>query len=345
MMHSVVILGTKGVPAKHGAFEQFAHVFSENFKNEYNIVVYCEGGNDEPYYNNVKRVFIPSIKLPFYPIIYDFLSIVHCILFSNRKNTTIFIFGYTVSPFFGLFNLFGFKYWVNTDGYEYRRDKFGRLAKNYLKVAERMAVYWAGDNLITDSSDLVNYFYNKYNVKPQFIAYGFDKIEESLKQYDGNILEKFDLCIQRLEPENNVQMIVNAYKNSERLLYIVGPSTEWFNRTILPVLSENIKYLGPIYDREKLVKMRCTAQRYVHGHSVGGMNPVLIESLQFNHIPMLYLTPHNFEVYGASAYYFYDDKSLYKLLTSELDKLPHDPRHSSERFTWEKILCQYKKLI
>jgi hypothetical protein len=344
-MQSVVILGTKGVPAKHGAFEQFTHIFSENLKNDYNITVYCEGRNEEAYYENVKRVFIPSIKLPFYPIIYDLLSIIHCILFSNRKNTTIFIFGYTVSPFFWLLNIFGFKYWVNTDGYEYRRDKFGRMAKMYLKFAERMAVYWAGDKLITDSSDLVNYFYHKYSVKPQFIAYGFDKVEESFRHNEGENILEFDLCIQRLEPENNIQMIVNAYKASKRLLYIVGPSTSWFNRAVLPVLSENIKYLGPIYDREKLISMRCTAQRYVHGHSVGGMNPVLIESLQFNHIPMLYLTPHNFEVYGSSAYYFYDDISLNKLLMSELDILPPDPRHTPARFTWENILQQYKKLI
>jgi glycosyltransferase involved in cell wall biosynthesis len=344
-MQNVIILGTKGVPARHGAFEQFAHMFSKNFKSEYRITVYCEGGNRETYYDEVTRVFIPVLKLPFYPIIYDLLSIINCILFFKRRNTTIFIFGYTSSPFLGLFNLFGFKYWINTDGYEYRRDKFGSAAKLYLKFAERMAVFWAGNKLITDSSDLVNYFQKRYNVSPKFIAYGYDKVENSLRQSDVDCLENFDLCIQRLEPENNIQLIVKAYRKSTRILYIVGPTTAWFDKVVLPTLSENIKYLGPIYDREKLIRLRSTAKRYVHGHSVGGMNPVLIESLQFNHIPMLYLTPHNFEVYGSSAYYFYDEISLHKLLMSDIDCLPQDPRHTQDRFTWENVLDQYKKLI
>jgi glycosyltransferase involved in cell wall biosynthesis len=344
-MKNVILIGTKGVPAKHGAFEQFAHVFSKNFVSDYKITVYCEGRDSGEYIPEINRVFIPVLNFTFYPILYDLFSIVHFILSNKRKNSTVFIFGYTAAPFFVLLNLMKVKYFVNTDGYEYKRAKFGRIAKFYLRFAEKMAVFWAGNNLITDSSDLVRYFQIRYNVDPNFIAYGFDpyivtKVNNKTSKYG-----KYDICVQRLEPENNIELIIEAYRVSERKLLIVGPTTRWFDEKMKNTLTDNIIYLGPIYDRDFLMTLRSDAERYVHGHSVGGMNPVLIESLQFKHIPMLFLTPHNYEVYGTAAYYFYDKTSLTNLLSHKITRQVEDPRHSQSRFTWDYILNQYKALI
>ena len=344
-MKNVILLGTKGVPARHGAFEQFAHIFCKKFSNNYRITVYCEGDARDEYLADVNRVFIPVVKIPFYPILYDLFSIIHLILSDKRKDATVFIFGYTAAPFFYLLNIFGVNYFVNTDGYEYKRAKFGKIAKGYLRIAERFAVFWAGSNLITDSSDLVRYFQLRYKVNPHFIAYGFDPFNEKDLSFDIAEYGSYDICVQRLEPENNIELIVDAYSGSDRKLLIVGPTTDWFDKEVKRTLTENVIYMGPIYDRNVLMQLRSGAERYVHGHSVGGMNPVLIESLQFDHIPMLFLTPHNFEVFGSGAYYFYDASSLLKLLSDDLVSPISDPRHPQSRFTWDYILKKYQELI
>ena len=345
-MKTIILLGTRGIPARHGAFEQFAEVFCQKFQNQFNVIVFCEGDGALKTSHNVKQVFIKKMNLPGYAILYDVFSILITVFRFRQLNPSVFVFGYTASPFFFLFNLFKVEYWVNTDGYEYKRDKFGSFAKIYLRFAEKCAAFFAKNKLITDSSDLVNYFKTKYGIAPKLIAYGFDEFQEEESQFDRQILNEYDVCVQRLEPENNIQMIVEAYRKTHRTLILIGPSTKWFDNKIKPFLPQNVQYIGSVYDRKLLNEYRNFASYYVHGHSVGGMNPVLIESLKFKHIPLVYLTPHNYEVYGKEAYYFYDETSLTTLLNIDsLEKQMPDPIYSRERFNWDSILDSYIKLV
>jgi len=345
-MKNIILLGTKGIPARHGAYEQFAQVFAEKNYNKYNIIIFGEGKVKAETELAVKVISIPKLNIPGYPIIYDLTSILISIFRFSKSNTSILIFGYTASPFFFLLNIVGFNYWVNTDGYEYRRGKFGTLAKVYLRVAEKFAVLFAGKKLITDSSDLVNYFNQRYGVEPKLIAYGYDEISKRISLTPRPINQDYDLCIQRLEPENNISMIVEGYRGVKRTLVIIGPTTSWFDKNIKPHLPDNVIYLGPVYERSKLENWRYHAAYYIHGHSVGGMNPVLIESLQYPHLTIAYLTPHNHEVYGNGAYYFYESKTLKELLLNKnLNQLQPDVTKDKERFSWEKINTEYLKLI
>lgn len=345
-MRTIILLGTRGIPARHGAFEQFAEVFCQKYQNQFNIIVFCEGDGTLKSSHNVRQIFIKKMNLPGYAILYDVFSIFITVFRLRKLNPTVFIFGYTASPFFFLLKFFKIKFWVNTDGYEYRRDKFGSIAKIYLRWAEKCAAFFAKDNLITDSSDLVHYFNYKYGITPVLIAYGFDEFKADKEQFLRHCTNNYDVCVQRLEPENNIKMIVDAYSNSNRTLILIGPTTDWFEKNIKPFLPQNVHYIGSVYDRKTLNEYRYFASNYIHGHSVGGMNPVLIESLKFDHIPIVYLTPHNYEVYGKEAYYFYDKTSLNALLRVEsLKKCDPDPMYSRERFNWDTILDSYINLI
>jgi rhamnosyltransferase len=158
----------------------------------------------------------------------------------------------------------------------------------------------------------------------------------------------------RLEPENNFKMIINAFLHSEcnANFYVIGPSTNEFEEFWSSLNSKCNRvgceciYLGPIYDRKKLQNIRYFSHGYVHGHSVGGMNPVLIESLVFVQHRLVYLTPHNFEVTGVKgAQYFIGQENLTSLFNHTYESDLIETETLDDRFTWEFILNRYNSLI
>ena len=42
---------------------------------------------------------------------------------------------------------------------------------------------------------------------------------------------------------------------------------------------KRVKFVGTVYNQELLMKIREDAFAYIHGHSVGGTNPSLLEAL------------------------------------------------------------------
>ena len=51
---------------------------------------------------------------------------------------------------------------------------------------------------------------------------------------------------------------------------------------------KRIKFVGTVYDKELLKKIRENAYGYFHGHEVGGTNPSLLEALGATKLNLLY---------------------------------------------------------
>lgn len=126
--------------------------------------------------------------------------------------------------------------------------------------------------------------------------------------------------IGRLLPENNTEMIVKAFSKmkSDQKLFIIGNSNEYFKREILPIInkSKNIIFLGPIYDKDKLFKICNLCDYYVHGHSVGGTNPTLIEAVSLKKKIICFKTFFNKEILANKAAYFKNLSDLEEILIS-----------------------------
>lgn len=361
MLKNIYLLGTRGIPPKHGAFEQFAHEFSLRCSNQFeNIWVQTEGHAEiVGYESNIKLFQTTTLKLPGWPIIYDLLGFVYFIRHSRKGDIAI-IFGYTASPFLFLLRIFGRKFIINMDGYEYKRSKFSGIAKIYLRFAEKCAINFS-KNIIVDSTDLYTYFLQKYKVKCHLIAYGRDdkmSFNDSYSIELANLLKdspEYIVSIMRMEPENNFELIVESFlsSNVNMPLILIGPETKrflkfWKSLKVKVNLSgSKCIYLGGIYNRAILNSIRRDAICYVHGHSVGGMNPVLIESLNFNSIKFCFDTPHNREVALDKGYYFRSEKELV-LLFNGLNRGYnnfHIARDEENRFSWNVIINEYLKLI
>jgi glycosyltransferase involved in cell wall biosynthesis len=182
---------------------------------------------------------------------------------------------------------FGKKIIINTDGLEWKRSKWGFLGKTYYRLAEIMACL-ISDRLISDCDGIRNYYLNKHQTDSTVIAYGAYVQEcplpKKLDQFGVQPSEYF-LQITRFEPENHPLLTIQAFKKlkTDKKLILVGgvhyPSE--YSRQMKEAASgcDNIILPGYVYDQELLRELWCCCHAYIHGNSVGGTNPALLQAM------------------------------------------------------------------
>jgi rhamnosyltransferase len=101
--------------------------------------------------------------------------------------------------------------------------------------------------------------------------------------------------------------------------------------------SEKVIFTGPIYDRPKLYALRANAFAYIHGHSVGGTNPSLLEAISSRNVVFAFDVPYNHEVLSEYGYYYKNANELGKLI----DIIEKDFKETDR----EKIINYYKQIL
>jgi glycosyltransferase involved in cell wall biosynthesis len=170
-------------------------------------------------------------------------------------------------------------------GLEWSRGKWGRVARAILKHNESSAVRYA-NTLIADNQGLVDYVKTEYGKESICIAYGGDQfltVTPDLRIFNEYSLPmKFDFSMARAQIDNNMEMILRAYSNSGLpLVFISNWESCAYGKKIRKKYAhyKNIHLIGPIYDIAKIKAIHRRARMYIHGHSAGGTNPVLVESM------------------------------------------------------------------
>lgn len=115
---------------------------------------------------------------------------------------------------------------------------------------------------------------------------------------------------------------------------------------------KRIKFVGTVYDTELLKFIRENALGYLHGHSVGGTNPSLLEALGSTKINLLYNVGFNKEVgEDSSLYWSLEDGSLANKL-NEVEEISAEKEENFgklakqqiiDNYSWEKIVNDYEE--
>ena len=319
----VGIIGIRGLPAHYGAFDQFVDQFVEysNFKKE-NIKFYisAESGLKKNDIINVTQFYFYRGK-SFSILVNNFFSMLYFYLSGVR---TFLFFGYGPVIFFPLLNLLNCKIICNVDGIEWRR-KTSYIKKFYFRLCEKLLSV-VKVNLIFDSVVIKRYYNIIHNVDGCLLYYpsDFEKAQLTLKTIDLRKTLKV-MVVMRFLPENNIETIVDTFilLNKERIsndkLYIIGSRNEYFENIIEPKIFNiaNIIFLGPIYDRKKLFRLWKTSDYYIHGHSVGGTNPTLIEAISLRLPVIAYDCSFNKKIIGKNGSFFKNSDDLLKLIKSK----------------------------
>lgn len=281
------ILGTRGIPNRYGGFEQFAEYLSSGLSQRgHEVCVY--NSSQHPYqekeWNGVQIIHCadPELKLgTFGQFIYD----LNCINDSRKRDFNILLhLGYTSDSIW---------HWrwpkktvnmVNIDGMEWMRSKYNKPTRKFLKFAESLAAKNA-QVLIADSPQMQNHFWTNYGKKPVYIPYGaevFTETDDSIPETYKLAPNGYFLLVARMEPENNIEMILRGYLESSKThpLLVVGNVTNKFGKYLNNEFRHrNIQFAGSVYDQYALNNLRYFSTRYFHGHSVGGTNPSLLEAM------------------------------------------------------------------
>ena len=308
------ILGTRGVPNYHGGFEQFAEFFSVYLSQEKHEV-YVYNSSSHPYQDktykgvNIIHCYDPEDKIGTSgQFIYD----LNCILDSRKRKFDVLLqLGYTSSTIW--FRLLPSKPLIitNMDGLEWKRSKYSKKVQKFLKYAERLAVK-SSDYLISDSIGIQNYLKKTYSVDSEYIAYGaelFDSPDIDLINEYHVEAYNYNMLIARLEPENNIETILDgvALSNNKTTFLVVGKhDVNAFGAYLKKKFKDNtnIKFIGGIYNLEHLNNLRYFSNLYFHGHSVGGTNPSLLEAMSSKALIVANNNEFNQTILKDNAFYF-----------------------------------------
>jgi glycosyltransferase involved in cell wall biosynthesis len=355
------ILGIRGVPAAHGGFETFAEELCRHLvANDWRPVVYCqEEGSGAPWrdeWNGVERIHIPVAQAgPLGTIIFDW----KCMRDAAQAGDPCLVLGYNTAMFVGLLRLRGVPNVINMDGIEWARAKWGPIAKLWFWLND-WAGCWLGGHLIADHPEIKRHLSTRTSDKRiTMIPYGAHPILNA----DSTPLDTYGLrsrcfltVIARAEPENSLLEIVEGFSRIHRgvKLVVLGnyDATHPYQRRVLEAASDEVIFLGAIYDSSIVQALRWHSLAYVHGHQVGGTNPSLVEALGAGNAIFAHDNRFNRWVAGDGAKYFSDGSSFSALLDDILeDEVAMDLLRTRSRarfesnFKWPDVLNDYQSLL
>jgi len=358
MKYKTAIVGTVGIPASYGGFETLAEnlvEFHERKKLPGNLIVYCSS-KDCPSrpdtHSGAELAYVNLSANGPVSVLYDAISLLSAV---RRRCDVILLLG--VSGAFALplvRALSRATIITNVDGVEWKREKWKGFARWWLKKSERWAVRFS-HHVVADNGGIAAHVAAMYEEDCKVIAYGGDHaVQVSARPYKGAQLpQAYALALCRIEPENNVAMILEAFSRSVTPLVFIG---NWDKSDYGRRLKEqyekdpSITLLDPIYDVGILRSIRANASIYVHGHSAGGTNPSLVEMMHFGLPVYAYDCTYNRFTTEDRAMFFSTARELREAIQSQnvgmLDRVGTDMLQiARDKYTWEKIGQRYFDLI
>ena len=379
----VFIVGSKGIPGNYGGYETFVDKLTEYHQNNPNLKyhVACKAKDTKTFeWHNADcfDVKVPSIG-PAQAIYYDVAALNQCVKYIRQHNIQhpiVYILACRIGPFADHFqkviHKLGGKLYINPDGHEWMRAKWSAPVRKYWKISEQLMTKHC-DLLICDSKNIEKYIhdeYGKYNPKTTFIAYGAETRKSKLTDDDPKLTawykekglspKSYYLVVGRFVPENNYETMIREFmkSHSKRDFALITNVSDKF----LEELKEKthfdqdprIKFVGTVYDKELLVKIRENAYGYFHGHEVGGTNPSLLEALGSTDLNLLLDVGFNREVAEDAALYWNKQPGNLASLIDQADNMnageitelgEKSSQRVVEAYSWQHIADEYKQLF
>ena len=364
-MKKIAIIGSSGIPPRYGGFETLTFHLVMHLGEKFRWHVYCSKKyypkNERVYsYQNARLHYIPLNANGFQSIFYDVFSLIHSLKYAD----IILILGISATFFLPLIKPFlRKKILVHMDGIEWNRKKWNKLAKTYLKYSEKMAVKYA-DHIISDNEAIQQYLKETYNAPSVLLSYGgntfCDKtasVQEDHQEY-YEISKKwknaYALCITRIEPENNIEMILETFSRMPDipLIFVGNWGHSHFAKELFKkyIQYPNI-YLRPaVYNASILSSLRKNAKFYIHGNSAGGTNPGLVEAMYEKMAVISYDVIYNRSTTANNALYFKTHQELLALVrNTHPDKRNEIKKElwliASKKYNWEEVTKNYASLF
>jgi len=362
MKKRIYTIGVQGLPAKYGGFETFTDYLSRYISDDFDLIVYCSSNlykDKKEKYQKATLKYIPLNANGIQSVPYDIFSILLALNDSKNSDDVLLLLGSSgaiILPFISLFTKRNIVF--NMAGLEWKRSKWNRFARWFLKFSEKIAVRYA-DAIVTDNRGLQEYIASEYGAKSHMIAYGgdhatrLDLTDEVTEKYPF-LKEPYYIGVARAQSDNNIDVVLEAFSKipDKNLVFVANWNVSDYGKSLKEKYSKisNLHLVDAIYDLQILDQLRSNCVAYIHAQSSGGTNPSLVEAMHLE-LPII-AADVNFNRYTTDnkAFYFADvdelidnilhnDKDAYDLSAKEMKKT------ANQIYTWKYIVSEYEKLF
>jgi glycosyltransferase involved in cell wall biosynthesis len=132
--------------------------------------------------------------------------------------------------------------------------------------------------------------------------------------------------------------------------HIANPNA--YVQKLLARASSSIRFIGTVYDKDRLAALRYYARAYLHGHSVGGTNPSLLEAMACSNLVIAHDNPFNREVLGKAGLFFENREDIAARIQAidqgqvDVDRLRQGAlERIHSKYDWDLIADAYLELL
>jgi len=358
----VLVLGTRGIPAAHGGFESFAERLALFLVDRgWRVTVYCQ--HDVKHvtqrlssdtWRGVERVNLQVARAGAAGTVeFDW----HATRHAATQGGVCLVLGYNTAIFLPLLRAAARKILINMDGIEWKRPKWSLPVRLWFYLNEWIGA-WYGHRLVADHPVIADHLATR---RPRhataMIPYGGDEVTAAAAAPVialGLVPGEYLISIARLEPDNNILAMVEAFSRRRRgsKLVVLGKldANNSYHAAVKAAASDEVLFPGAIYDKTIVQALRFHARAYCHGHTVGGTNPSLVESLWCGNAVLAHRNRFNQWTAGLEQFFFSDanecDRMIERILTDDV-AVARAGRAARLRaaadFNWTDILVHYEQ--
>lgn len=359
----VAILGTRGVPAAYGGFETFAEELGARLvARGHEITVYGRTHTvprGVRMHRGMKLRVLPTIRHKYLDtLVHTAFSVVDAL---PRRFDVVLICNNANAPLALVPRLTGAEVVLNVDGLEWKRGKWSAAGRAYYR-----ACAWLSPKLpitlVSDARVIADWYLESYGRRTELIPYG----SEARVLPPGATLERlglrpheYVLYVSRLEPENNADVVMDAYLAADLAwpLVVVGdaPYATTYKQALKrrAAAHPGILMTGYVFG-DGYAELQSNSAVYVQATEVGGTHPALVEAMARGACIIANDVPEHREVLGDAGRYY--ARNNVAGLASAMRDLVADPsaradlgRAAASRaqttFSWDHVTDEYERLF
>ena len=327
------VYGARGIPSTYSGYETFlTTLLPELVDRGHSVTMYCRTGEgiEAAPWRGVDRRVLPALPgKSLNTLSHGFIA---GTVARSAGHDVVLVVNVANALYCAIGRLTAQPTVLNTDGQEWLRGKWGRTARAIFRRSARVAGYCAS-GLVADCQAMATIYDDEFKSPSTIIPYCSPSIDwepdpTSPRRHDVEP-GRYLVIAGRHNPENNIDRVAEVVAASDLDLPLLVLGTANYDSPVtrrltdLGVTDGRIRIVGHIDDRHEFLDLLHHAAVYIHGHSVGGINPSLIEAMATGARILAYDTPFNREAIGPHATTFsLDPPDLIDLLRVALAETP-----------------------
>jgi glycosyltransferase involved in cell wall biosynthesis len=358
----LAIVGSRGYPSTYGGFETFVREIAPWLADQgHHTTVYTRYKGPEGARSwtrdGVRCRWTPGRdKKAVSTVTFGATGVLDA---ATRSYDAVLALNIALGPFIPALRAAGTPVALNVDGLEWLRGKWGPTARRAFRFGAWSSARSAS-RIVVDSRALAEVWLARYGVESTFIPYGAHVLDArpDLPAGCGFEPDAFVLVVSRITPENNVGLTLDAMERLRWPVPVVVAGTANYAEPVQQRIHRldqagHVRWLGHVDDQALLAALWANCAVYVHGHSVGGTNPALLQALGAGAPSVALDTPFNREVLAPQDQLYRPDVGE---LAALIDRFLGDAgtreraavagkRLVSTRYRWDDVRRSYLGLL